>query len=193
VPHVDLVADGSFADLDPFGHVAGQRFDFLLESFELTDAWIVARQDALRPRQLGQRGRDLGQAPVDALRQRLQHQVVAVAIDDQGRQAIGFAVHETVGGGVELQRLTEPQGRRQPIAHEAGGRRFRPERYQAQRDLGSIAEERVADDAAAAAGDAHEIAGRRVGLGDVAAIDPRMPGARPVFTLARNGGGRHGL
>ena len=37
-----------------------------------------------------------------ALRQRLHDQVVAVAIDDQRRQQIGFAVHQPVGGRVDV-------------------------------------------------------------------------------------------
>ena len=51
--------------------------------------------------QLAQRRDDDRQQPVHALRQRLHDQVVAVAIDDQRRQQVGFAVDQPVGGRVD--------------------------------------------------------------------------------------------
>src|SRR5262249_31881417 len=105
---------------------------------------------------------------------------------------IRLGVDQPVRGRVELERHAEAQRRLEPLPDERLARRLRPERDHAQRDLGSIAEERVADDAPARARDADEIAGRRADLRDVPAIDPRMAGARAILALARDGGGRHG-
>ena len=96
--------------------VAVQHLDRLLEPFERAHLGIVARQDARRREQLDEQLRHRRQQAIHALRQRLHDQVVAVAIDDERRQQIGFAVHQPVGGRVELQRC---RGTGSPVSSRA--------------------------------------------------------------------------
>ena len=64
-----------------------QHLDLLLEPFELAHLRIVAREDALGAGELDQqRVTSARREAIHALRQRLDHEVVAVAIDDQRRQ-----------------------------------------------------------------------------------------------------------
>ena len=75
-----------------------------------------------RLQQLDERRGDLRQPAIDPLRQRLHHEIVAVAIDDQRRQPIGFAVDEPVRGRVERQRLAVSASRpRAARATNVGG------------------------------------------------------------------------
>ena len=104
---IDLVHDPAFAHVDGLGNGPVQHLDALFEPFEQADARIVPGEDASRMQQLGQLTGDVGQQPVDALRQRLDDQVVAVAIDDERGQAIGFAVDEPVCGRIDGQGLAE--------------------------------------------------------------------------------------
>ena len=78
--------------------------DLLLEAFEQADLGVVARQHALGAGELDQQRHQRRHQPIHALRQRLQHQVVAVAIDDERRQQVGLAVNQSVRGGVDLER-----------------------------------------------------------------------------------------
>jgi hypothetical protein len=64
------------------------------------DCDIVARDDAPGVENLFQTGCDFGFCRVHALVQSLHHEVVGVAIDDQRRQQIGFAVYHAVGCGI---------------------------------------------------------------------------------------------
>ena len=91
---VDLVADAPFADRHALGHRAGDHGHLRLEPFERADLGVVAHQDAGRTQPLAEHGDDLGQQALGRLRQRLHHEVVAVAVDDQRRQQVAFAVHE---------------------------------------------------------------------------------------------------
>ena len=68
-------------------------------------------------------GDDRRQQPIHALRQRLHDEVVAVAIDDQRRQQVGFAVDQPVRGRVD-RRAT--RGTRSPPRSAAAAARRRP-------------------------------------------------------------------
>ena len=68
--------------------------------------------------------RQLGDQAIDALRQCLQDQVIAVPIDDQRWQQIRLRVDQTIRGGVDLEGFPESNRLRQPCAPEAGIHRF---------------------------------------------------------------------
>ena len=120
-----MVVDAAFADLDPGGDGAVQHVDALLEPFEQPDAGIVAREDPGRRRELDEQLPDVRQQPIGRLRERLQHEVVAVPIDDERRQQIGFAVHEPVRRRVDGQRVPKADGLRQPRPPGVERRRLR--------------------------------------------------------------------
>ena len=66
---------------------------------------------------------DLGEVPINGLRQRLNDEVVPVAIDDQRRNQIRLAVHEATRCGVDRQPLRGSECVGQPRLPEtvAGG------------------------------------------------------------------------
>ena len=66
---------------------------------------------------------NVGQQAIGALRERLQHEAVAVAIDDERREQIGFTVHEPVGAGIDVQGLPVGNRRLEPRAPDVLGRR----------------------------------------------------------------------
>jgi hypothetical protein len=163
------------------------------ESFEQPDAWIVAGKDPRGPEQIAQRSDDLSDAPIHPLGERLQDEMVAVAIDDEGWEAICFAVDETAGCRVDAERRAIVDRRLQPVMEKRRRRRVGSDCDDTQRDFGSIAEERVRNRPVARAPDLDEIAGGRVDAGHVAAIDPRMPGAHAILATAADADGRHPL
>jgi hypothetical protein len=111
------------AHVDGLGDVAVEHLDALLEPLEQPHARIVPREDAGGVHEVHEDLRDLGHQPIDALRQRLQHEVVAVAIDDERRQPIGFPVDETIRGRVDAERapkadrLLQPQSPQRQIGY----------------------------------------------------------------------------
>jgi hypothetical protein len=107
--------------------------------------------------------------------------VVAVAIDDERRQQVGFAVHEAVGRRVDRQRGAKRDRHLDPLAHQRGVGRLLAVRQHPQRDLRSIAEERGADDLAARAPHQDDIAAVGAHVGDVGAIDPRVAAAKTLL------------
>ena len=178
LPRIDLVAHRAFPDFEALGDLAVEHLDALLEPFEQPDARIVPGQDSRRLHQLHQRRGDLRQAPVDALRERLHDQVIAVLVDDERRQAVRFAMHQPVRRRVELQQVPIRDRRRQAPLDEVRRRRRGAELDEAQRDLGLVAEERVSGRAAALGSHLDEIAGGGIGGQNVAPVNPWMPGAR---------------
>ena len=132
---VDLVADAPFADRHPLGHGAGDDGHVRLEPFERADLGVVARQDPGRTQPLAEHGDDLRQQAIGRLGQGLHHEVVAVAVDDQRRQQIAFAVDDAVGGGVDAQRLAEPDRLVEAGAQEVRRGRGAAGGEQPQRDL----------------------------------------------------------
>ena len=140
----------------------------------------------LAPVMLGEQLHERRRQAIHPLRQRLHHEIVVVAIDDQRRQQIGFAVHEAEGGGVDLQRVAEPDRRVEPRAPEGVVDRRLIRRNcagdHADRDLRLIAEERVAEEAVARPAHLDDRAGLGIDdVGDVGSIDPGMSAADPIF------------
>jgi hypothetical protein len=73
------------------------------------------------------------------------------------RQQVALAVHQPAAGGVDVQRPPEGDGLRQPRSPEVQARRRLADGQHAEGDLGPVAEQRTADDAAAIEG---QISGR---------------------------------
>ena len=171
--HVDVVGHRPFADFDGLGDVAVPDIDLLLEPLERrgpSDRSAPGRlSGAAGRREHGQ----LVEPPVHPLRERLDHQHVGVAIDDQRWQPIGFAVHEAVRRGVDVQRLAERNRRREALAPSVLADGLLAGRHHAQRDLRPIAPHRFAKLPLPRADHGHEIAGGGARPRDVAAIDPR--------------------
>ena len=128
-------------------------------------------------------------------RQRLQHQHIVVAIDDERGKQVGFAVHQPVGGGVEAERGAEREGRFEARAPERGVHRHFASRDHPQDDLRLIAEQRVAERSILGAQHADHGAGGGAVLdvADVGAVDPGMTGADAVLATGGDAnGGWHG-
>ena len=66
------------------------------QAFQLARTGIVFPHDGLGVNHLVHRGFDLGAQPVDARRAALRDHHIAVAIEHQARQSVGFAVHQPV-------------------------------------------------------------------------------------------------
>jgi hypothetical protein len=84
-------------------HAAGP----LVETFEPTYLRVVARENSCGTNNLAKQLGNEAKAPVHALAESLNHQirsaVVGVAIDDERREPIGFAVDEPVRSSVNRQ------------------------------------------------------------------------------------------
>jgi hypothetical protein len=138
--------------------------DALLEPLERPHLRVVSRQDPRGRHQRRQHPRERGQQAIDRLRQRLHHQVVAIPIDDERGEQIGLTVYQPVGGCVEPQRITEAHRLLQTRSDQGLVRHHLAARQHANRNLRSVAEERVADDALTRADDADDVAAGGVGL-----------------------------
>ena len=122
------------------------------------------------------------------LRQRLHDQVVAVAIDDERRQEIGFAVHQPVRRRIDAAAPGAERDRRRDSAPRcsASSATDVPVGQHAQRDLRSIAVQ-APGRASGRAGSAPSRDRRRgLDLDDVGAIDPRVAGLEPLLAARRN-------
>ncbi len=148
---IDVVAHASFAHVDMRRAPRPTRLPL---SSPALRARARARRCARGCRsaaiRLVEHARPLRHQPIGRLRQRLEDEVVAVAIDDERRQQVAFAVDEAIGGGVDLQRLAEPDRLIEPVAPAArppsrrllSTRPFRRRsalRHQADGDLRAIA------------------------------------------------------
>ena len=86
------------------GTVPLHRHD-LLQALEQPDAWVIAGQDAGRLEAVDEQRDEVRKQAIDALHERLEHQIAAIAIDDQSRQTVGLAVDHAIGCGVDAKRL----------------------------------------------------------------------------------------
>ena len=181
VPHVDVVFHARFAHGDRLGHLARQQIHALLEALQQTRAGVVPRQNPFRVEQIVQRGDDCRRQPVHTLRQGLQNEVVAVPVDDEGRQQIRFAVDEPVCRGIDRQRRAETNRRLQTTANERVVGHAVAVREHADGDLRSIAVERLPE--RPTSGSAHDDDVARAGacLRDIRAIDPRMTAPKAIL------------
>ena len=149
-PQIHVVLDPVLGDDHRLGHLARQHVDALLQAFEQPRARIVARENAARLQPARQASRRRRQQAVHALRQRLDDEIVAVPIDDERRQQVGFAVNQPIGGRVDVERPRNAIAasiRCRRSASIAGGIVAVGEH--ADGNLRSVAVERVAERAAA--------------------------------------------
>jgi len=72
--------------------------------------------------QVAQDLHDFRQQPIHALRQRLHHEVVAIAIDHQRREQVRFAVHQAIRCGLDFERIPELDRRLDSPAHQLSNR-----------------------------------------------------------------------
>ena len=129
-----------------------------------------------------QDGDDRIQALSDAQSRRLDDEIVAVAIDDDGWEQVGFAVDDAVRGGVNRQRLPEGERVFDPLSDQRVVCRLLGARQHAERDLRFVAVEgRPERPPAAQALHDHAVAGLRPGGLDVTAVDPRMARSKAFF------------
>ena len=183
---IDLVLDRPLAHDHRLGHRAGQDFHRLLEPFERAHLRIVARQDSRRREDLGQPAPSPtaanGPCPATAPAPR---GTIAVPIDHERRQQIGLAVHEPVRGRVELERVAKPDRPLEPWPQHRRVERRVAARQHPDRDLRSIAEERMAQRPPARSDDFDDVAPGRVDVRDVGAINPRMAGCAAAARRGR--------
>ena len=105
---VDVVLDAGLPHGDAVRHVAGDHLHPLLEPFEQTGrADRCARGFRAVPSCSVEEVDDQRQQPIHALRERLDDEVVAVAIDDERRQQIGLAVNQPIRGRIDAERAPE--------------------------------------------------------------------------------------
>src|SRR5258706_1205724 len=184
VVEVGQVDDTVLLDLDLLGHVPEEKPDVRLEPFELAHLRIVPLQDALGLEQRRERLHDLALAPVHALREGLDDQVVAVAVDHEGGQAVALAVDDAVGRCARGHRLAPADRGRQAVAEEANGQDLAALDH-AQADLRPRRVEGEAKGAPPRPLDAHHGAlGDAAIAGHVGAEDPGVAALDAGLTLA---------
>ena len=131
--------------------------------------------------------RQLGQPAVHPLRERLDHQHVGVAIDDERGQPIGLAVHQAVGRGVDVQatRGTQSPPRGARASRLADGLRRRPPSCEARSATGRCTALRPARRSRGPI-TVTRSPGAALAPRDVAAIDPRMAAPHAIFAAMRD-------
>ena len=156
-----------------------------VQPFERAHLRIVARQNARRLQEIRQQVADQRQQAVGALRKRLHHQHVTVAVDDETRQPVALAVDQPIRRRVNRQRLAIADGRVEPLAPE---RRVGPGVAPRQHPEGNhraTAVKRVTERPAVRADHLHDIARGGPYAPEIRPVDPRMPG--PQATLPARG------
>ena len=186
LPQIDVVLDAAFGDGDRFGDIARQHLHALLESLEDSCARIVARQNAARVQHLAQCAGNRRQQTIGSLGQRLHHQIVAVAIDDERGKQIGFAMDQTVRRRVDGERLPESNRRFDAPPDQGGVRRLLSGRQHPQRDLRRAAVHGMSQRTAARIADQHDLAAFRANVCYIGAIDPRVAGRDAVRAARGN-------
>ncbi len=182
---VDVVLDACLPHGDAVRHFSGDHLHPLIEPFERPGARIVAGKDSTRSDLLVEEVDDLRQQPIHALRERLDDEVVAVAIHDERRQQIGLAVNQPIRGRIDAERAPERQRGVDPAFQQLVVGRLLAVRQHADGDLRSIAIQRVSENAAARRANHDAVAARRLDVGHVGAVDPRM--TAPKAELATGG------
>ena len=181
VSQVDLEFDTELSDQHQVRHVARQHFDGLRQAVEYPCARVIARENAFRIQPVSQRTNDNRQQPIRSLRQRLHNQIVAIPIDDEGGKQVGLAVHEPVRVAVDVQRFPKGNRRVDPCRDQRLVRRSLSQGQHPNRDLRLVAVERVANHAASGGSDRDDVAGARVHVADIAAVDPWVSAADALF------------
>ena len=102
---IDQVFDPALAHFDDLGYRAVLHRHGLLQALEQPDARIIAGQDSGRLEAIDEQRDEVRKQAIDALHERLENEVVTIAIDDQSRQPVGLAVDHPIGCGVDAKRL----------------------------------------------------------------------------------------
>src|SRR5687768_11035285 len=98
---------------------------------------------------------------------------------------------EAIGGGVDPERFTETNRLLQPPAEQiVVGAQVTP-RQHPDGDLGTVAEQRVAEHPAPGAAHAHDLAGGGPHFPDVGAVHPRMARVNAIFSALVDSDRRH--
>jgi len=152
------------------------------QALELAGAGVRALVQA-RQAGCGQQG--IGQDRLPALRahrEELRHQGVAVAVDDEARQAVGFAVHQSHAVTVDGHALSGAHGLAHTLREEGGVDALGfIEAPAAGTDAGGRAEGGPGQEAAVVGLDAHGLAGIATALGDGGVEDPGMTPQQGAF------------
>ena len=149
------------------------------------DGDVVARDDAVGVEDLFEAGRDFGFGGVHALVERLHDEVIAVAIDDQRGEQVGFAVDDAVGVAIVDHGAAVLFGGAEAAQKEIAADLFDLPREHAQGDLRRGTVVRGAERASARVGDLDGLAGLgAIAIGDVAGEDPRVAAGDAVGGLA---------
>ena len=126
VQQVGRQAQAIHFDGNAIGNLAGERRRSRAAVLLGAHRNVVARDDALGLEDLFEAGGDFGLGGVHPLVQGLHDEVVAVAIDHQGGEQVGFAVDHAVGVGIADHGLRCCFGGAQAAAKRNRGRSLRP-------------------------------------------------------------------
>lgn len=194
------IAQAVLFQLHAFRYVAVGDLDILVQTLQLAHRQVVAQQNAGRLQNLHQRAHNGLALRLHAGGGALHHQLVAKAVHDQARQAIGLAVHQPIKrlgkqalaqtqrhlNAVHQQRLVE--GDLGIAAHQAG------------RDQGMRIHIAHAQHLAGMRLDPHRLARREIGQRrglrvHLVAEHPQVPGLEAaIFVLLESdSGGGHGV
>jgi hypothetical protein len=168
-----------------FWYFAVQDIDALLQSFEQAHSRIVSREHARCAGELDEQWQQFRQVAIHPLRERLHNEHVLIAVDDERRQQVGFAMHKTVRRRVELERAAKAYCRRETRAPERLVDFLFAARQYSQADLRLIAVKRATEVTLSWAKHFDDGAGVGSDVGDVTLIDPRVSTPDAVFAAAR--------
>ena len=90
-------------------------------------------------------------------------------------------MHQTVGAGIDAKRESKRNCALQPGANERESDLALALAQHPQRDLGTVAEQRMAEDSVPRSDDRDNLTALRVRLHDIRAVDPRMAAAYSLF------------
>ena len=192
VPGIDVVGNRSLFHCDGRRDLTVEELHLLLEALEQAHLGIVAAQHAFGAGQLHQQADQRRQQRIHALRQRLQHQVVPVLVDNQRRQQVRLAMDEPVRGGVHAKGGAEVDGALQSAAPEGLVDDDVTARDDAQDNLRLVAEQGVAQRAILVAEHAHDRAGLALDIAHVRTVDPGVSRPQAIFATGGDAGiGNH--
>src|SRR5579863_1692959 len=167
---------------DFLGNHAVEYADALVQRFEQPHSWIVALQDSLRRKELNQNVDEQALQPLGSLAERLDYEVIAIAIHDQRREQVSIAVNDPVRVRVFDHSRAEFRGAAEAFQEERAIHRNILSRQKPEAYLGLFAVERPALEVAALVQQANHSAGLCLRGANVAAIDPEVPGSQPVYS-----------
>ena len=132
VPRCGEVAHAVLVDLDLVGHRsrAAARRSVSSPSFRRSGTSLRARMPSGCD-ELDQRADDVVAEPLETGAHELDDEPSVVAVDDERRDAVAFAVHEAACGGVVRERAPPSDGARERAVPPRGVDRARPDRGRA--------------------------------------------------------------